>query len=142
MQWDPSSGAGFTTNAKPWLPIPPSSAAYNVATESKDPNSIFNTYKRLLALRKTDPAIRDGSQESVNNDDPNVFAYLRRGGKRTVLVALNMSSHPHTVAFHLGATGIAGTRLTPLYSAPPASGTIPLDRVELPPFAALVAAVE
>jgi len=31
--------------AKPWLPVPPSAATYNVDAEAKDPNSIFNTYQ-------------------------------------------------------------------------------------------------
>jgi alpha-glucosidase len=143
MQWDGSALTGFTTSAKPWLPVPPSAATYNVESERKDPNSIFNTYKRLLALRKTDPALRDGSQQSINNDDPEVVAFLRREGDRTVLVALNMSGHARTVPFHLQANGVKGTRLTPLLSTPAAgSSSIPLDHVELAPFAALVAAVE
>ena len=106
----PPPRPGFTTNTKPWLPVPPTASSYNVETESKDPNSIFNTYKHLLALRKADPALRDGWQESINDDDPNVFAFLRHAGDETVLVALNMSAHPHTIAFHLAAEGIAGTR--------------------------------
>ncbi len=143
MQWNASSDAGFTTNAKPWLPIPPSASTYNVETESKDPNSIFNLYKHLLALRKSDPALRDGTQQSINNDDPNVFAFLRRFGNRTVLVALNMSEHAHTVAFKLAPMGIAGTKLTPLVSAPAQKQqSIPLDHVALEPFGAIVAAVD
>lgn len=143
MQWNDSKDAGFSTAAKTWLPIPPSYAAYNVAAESKDPNSIYNAYKRLLALRKSDPALRDGDQVSIDNDDKNVFAFLRRSGSRTVLVALNMSSHAHTVHFDLAPQGVAGTKLAPLFSAPASSAPIiPLDRVELEPFAALVAAVE
>jgi alpha-glucosidase len=139
MQWDASAGSGFTTNAKPWLPIPPSASTYNVETETKDPNSIFSVYKHLLSLRKTDPALRDGTQESINNDDPNVFAFLRRSGDRTVLVALNMSNHAHTVAFHLS----AGTKLTPLLTTPSMSTqAIPLDRVALPPFGTIVAVVD
>ena len=138
MQWNVASGAGFTTNAKPWLPIPPSSTTYNVETESKDPNSIYNVYKRLLALRKSDPALRDGVQESIDNDDPSVFAFLRRMPDRTVLVALNMSAHPHTVALHL-----AGKKLKPLVTTPTQNTeTIPLDHVTLAPFATIVAVVE
>ena len=92
MQWDGPPQAGFTTAAKPWLPVPPSAAEVNVAAESKNPDSIFNAYKRLLALRKSDAALRDGSYEALNENDPNVFAFLRRSGDRTVLVALNMSA--------------------------------------------------
>jgi len=143
MQWDSSPGAGFTTSAKPWLPVPPSAATYNVEAESKDSNSIYNTYKCLLALRKTDAALRDGSQESVNESDRDVFAFIRRTGDRTVLVALNMSDHPHTMAFRLSDNGISGTKLAPLFTSPgPGSESIPLDHVVLPPFGTLVAAVE
>jgi alpha-glucosidase len=143
MQWDPSPQAGFSTAAKPWLPVPPSAKTYNVDAESKDPNSIFNTYKSLLALRKTDPALRDGSQESIDETDRDVFAFIRRAGDHTVLVAMNMSAHPHTVAFHLGDKGISGTKLSPLFSSPaPRSESILLEHVALPPFGTLVATVE
>lgn len=139
MQWDGSAGAGFTTATKPWLPIPPTAATYNVESESKDADSIFNVYKRLLALRKTDAALRDGTQESINNDDPNVFAFVRRSAERTVLVALNMSNHPHTVSFHLA----SGAKLTPLLTTPSsASESVPLDHVALPPYGTIVAVVE
>jgi hypothetical protein len=58
-------------------------------------------------------------------------------------VALNLSAHPHTVAFHLVNKGITGTRLAPLFSSPASnSESIPLDHVALPPFGTLVAAVE
>jgi alpha-glucosidase len=143
MQWDATAEAGFTTSAKPWLPVPPSASSYNVEAESKDPNSIFNTYKRLLALRKSDSALRDGWQKSINESDPSVFAFLRHAGDKTVLVALNMSPHPHTMAFHLASEGIAGTRLAPLYNSSDSSAeSIPLEHVTLAPFGALVAAVE
>jgi alpha-glucosidase len=143
MQWDSSGEAGFTVAAKPWLPVPSSATQYNVEAESKDPESIFNAYKRLLALRKSEPALRDGTQENVNENDPNVFAFLRKSGDAAVLVALNMSGHERTVSFHLAERGVRGTSLTLLYSSPNQSaGSISLDHVVLPPFAALVAEVK
>ncbi len=141
MQWDSTAQAGFTTAGKAWLPIPPSAAQYNVETEKKDPDSIFNAYKQLLALRKTDPALRDGSYEAVNEDDANVYAYLRKSGDEAVLVALNMSNKSRTVAFRLAAMGVKGKNATPLYSSTAAAGALRLDHIELPPFGALVAAV-
>lgn len=142
MQWDATPNAGFTTAAKPWLPVPPSAARYNVEAERKDPNSIFNAYKRLLALRRTDPALRDGSYQAVNQDDPNVFAFLRQSRGETVLVALNMSDRARTLSFHLTAWGVKGAQATPLYGAPGTTGAVRLDHVVLPPFGALVAKVE
>jgi alpha-glucosidase len=99
MQWSASLQAGFTAATKPWLPIPPTSANYNVEAESKDPDSILNTYKRLLVLRKTEPALRDGFQISIG-DDPDVFAYLRKTDTEAVIVMLNMSAKQKTFAFN------------------------------------------
>ena len=142
MQWDASSEAGFTTAGKPWLPVPPSAAQYNVEAERRDPSSIYKAYKRLLALRKNDPALRDGSYEALNVSDPNVFAFLRRSGNETVLVALNMSSALQTVSYHLADRGVPGSALEPLYSSTEARDSIPLDHVVLPPFAALLGRVK
>ena len=139
MQWDAMTNAGFTSADKPWLPIPPSSQTYNVETERKDPNSIFNTYKKLLAMRKTNPALRDGTQEDIDEKDPNVYAFLRRSGNKAVLVALNMSGKAQKVKFDWESHGAHGT-LNPLYE----SGEIANDKgnlVMLGPYAAIVAEI-
>ena len=143
MQWDGAAGAGFTTAAKPWLPIPPSAAQYNVETEAKDPDSIFNCYKTLLKLRNTNAALRDGTQESINEDAENVFAFVRRSGDKAVLVVLNMSEKAQSLGFDLVNLGVKGNRLTPLVKAGEAMVS-PADpsRVALGPFGALVAMVE
>ena len=141
MQWDASTGAGFTTASKPWLPIPPSASKYNVESESQDPDSILNAYKRLLSLRRTEPALRDGAQVSINNEDSNVFAFLRRSGDATVLVALNMSGKARKITFDWAAQGVHGTKLVPLYYSPQFSSD-KFNRVELEPYGALVARIE
>ena len=143
MQWDSSPKAGFTISSKPWLPVPPTAATYNVEKEKQDPGSIFNAYRRLLALRQSEPALRDGSYEAVNEDDPSVFAYLRRTEGSTVLVALNMSAEPRTISVNLAAKGIQGTTARPLYNSPSSAvEAAPLDNIALEPFGVLVAAVK
>ena len=141
MQWDATPQAGFTTVQKPWLPIPPSSTKYNVETQSKDSDSIFNAYKRLLSLRKSEPALRDGAQVSINDSDQNVFAFLRSTGEATIVVALNMSSKPQKIALDWNSHGVKGSKIVPLFYTPKFSADGG-NRVELPPFAALVAKVE
>jgi alpha-glucosidase len=140
MQWDASANAGFTTG-KPWLAIPPSAKNYNVETESKDPNSIFNTYKKLLALRKSNAALRDGKQVDIDEKNPDVYSFLRRVGDETVLVALNMSGKPRTVNLDWSPHGIHATGLNSLYASP---GTKlgSTKAIELAPFAAVVAEVK
>jgi alpha-glucosidase len=140
MQWDDKANAGFTTG-NPWLKVPPSAQQYNVETESRNPDSILNCYKRLLALRKSDNALRDGDQVSINNDDPDVFAFLRRSGKETVLVALNMSAKSRVIQLDFKTAGVHGSKLTPLYSSPKFTSDS-WDRIELAPFGAVVARIE
>ena len=66
MQWNDKPNAGFST-ATPWLPVPPSYKTHNVATESKDPDSILNFYKSVLALRHTNHALLDGNYVALND---------------------------------------------------------------------------
>jgi alpha-glucosidase len=139
MQWTPAPDAGFTTSAKPWLPIPPSASTYNVETEMKDPNSIFNTYRQLLGLRKSEPALHDGSYESINRNDPNVFAFLRKTKQSSILVALNMSAQPRTIAV----TAVKSRTAHILYSTQAAgSDSVQLDKITLEPFGVLVAKIK
>jgi alpha-glucosidase len=145
MQWDSSQSAGFSTAAKTWLPVPPSAEQYNVTEEAKDPNSIFNFYKHVIALRRDMPALHDGSYVAVNRADPNVLAYLRTttNGSDPVLVVLNMSAGSQSVNFSLKGFGVNGNSLHVLLSAPEqASPDFPLTGVRLAPFGVLIAAVQ
>jgi len=142
MQWDAGTHAGFTTGGKPWLPIPPTAAMYNVETESRSPDSIFSTYKRLLALRKSEPALRDGEYEAIDENDTHVFAYLRKAGNEFIVVALNMSAQPRTISLQQ-----AGATAEALYLSPSGKSTAPpevlnLAKVTLQPFGIVVAKVK
>ncbi|GAC1674831.1 MAG: alpha-amylase family glycosyl hydrolase [Candidatus Acidiferrum sp.] len=108
MQWDTSKDAGFSTAEHPWLPVPPSSKEYNVTAESSDPHSILSFYKRLLSLRRSEPALREGSYVPLDRDDPFVFAYLRKktGQERAILVVLNMSGEARTINLDVASHGV------------------------------------
>jgi glycosidase len=143
MQWDATNNAGFSTAAKTWLWIPGSSKQVNVASETKDPNSIFNWYKKLIALRRSNVAVRDGKYVTVNPDDPNVLSFLRQSGDTTVLVALNMSAQPQTLAYDLGAQGVKTTSGQILMAAPAASSkSVNLKKATIPAFGVLIAEVK
>jgi alpha-glucosidase len=137
MQWNSSANAGFSKK-DPWLPVPESYQTHNVASESKDPNSILNLYKKLLALRHTNTALREGSYTALNEDDPNVLSYLRTFKGKAVLVALNMSDAPRTMKFDLAKQGFVTFTLTPLV------GSFESDKsgiFGLKPFGAVIAEV-
>ena len=138
MQWNDTPNAGFSTKA-PWLPVPPSYTTHNVASESKDPNSILSFYKQLLALRHTNPALLDGNYIALNESDENVLSYLRNYKGQAVLVALNMSASPQQVKFDLGGQGFASARFKSLVATPQATASG--QTVSLPPFGVFVAEV-
>jgi alpha-glucosidase len=119
MQWDTSANGGFSTGQQPWLPVAPSASTYNVAAESQDPNSILSFYKRLLALRRSEPALREGLYLPLNQEDPYVLSFLRKkpGKGDAVLVVLNMSAEARTVKFDLSAEGVKESSAKPLIVA-------------------------
>jgi alpha-glucosidase len=113
MQWSDAANGGFSTPT-PWLPVPDTYKTYNVATEEKDPDSILNFYKKLLALRHTDQALLEGEYVALNEDDSNILSYLRRYKNEAVLVVLNMSGSPQRVNFDLAGKGFGGAQLATL----------------------------
>jgi alpha-glucosidase len=144
MQWDDSKDAGFSTADRTWLPVAPDYVRRNVGEETADPNSILNFYKRVIALRRGEPALRDGAYVTVNREDQHVLSFLRRnpGAGESVLVALNMSAKERTTSFHLEREGIketSGRLLVPLAGG---AGRVALSNVTLPPYGVLVAAVK
>jgi len=147
MQWDTTKDSGFSTADHPWLPIPPSVAEYNVSVESRDPHSILSFYKRLLALRQSEPALRDmrdGNYVSLDRDDPYVFAYLRKNSGKgdSMLVVLNMSGEPRTVKLDLFALGFKADAAKTVLSAPEiGQDTVPLTHLTVPPFGVFLGSV-
>ena len=59
MQWDSSPHAGFTTGT-PWLQVNPNYTKINAAAQERDPCSILHFYRRLIALRREQPALSRG----------------------------------------------------------------------------------
>jgi alpha-glucosidase len=138
MQWNTGVNAGFSEKA-PWLPVPPSYKTHNVASESADPNSVLSLYKKVLALRHTNPALLDGTYTALNQDDPNVMSYLRSYKGKAVLVALNMSAVPQKAAFDLSSEGFGKASLNMLIASPGAA--VKGNVVSLEPYGLLIAEV-
>jgi alpha-glucosidase len=93
MQWTGGSGAGFTTG-RPWLRIGPDAATRNVAAQTADPDSVLATYRRLLAARRGNEALRVGSFRRVPVAGEDVLAYHRRTDAHEALVVVNFSAEP------------------------------------------------
>src|SRR6266481_1540289 len=144
MQWDASKDAGFSTAERPWLPVPPSSAEYNVQAESQDPGSILSFYKSLLALRRSAPALRDGKFLPLDQDNQYVLSFLRKtpGHGDSILVVLNMSAEPRTVRFALDVQGVKESSARPLIAVPKiAPESTVLSHFTVPAFGVFIGSV-
>jgi oligo-1,6-glucosidase len=139
MQWSDGANAGFT-RATPWLPVPPSAAAHNVARESRDADSILQFYKHLLALRHQNRALLDGDYVPLNPEDPNVLSYLRRYQGEAVLVVLNMSANAQKVRLDLEPQGFPAARAQTLLSTA-GQGESAISALSLEPFAVYIAEI-
>lgn len=91
MQWTAGEYAGFS-NVRPWIDVNPNKNAINVALDRADPDGVFDFYAALTRLRHTHPVIVQGGYEPLAEQDPAVFAYLRRKGPKTLLVVANLSA--------------------------------------------------
>jgi alpha-glucosidase len=91
-----------------------------VEAESKETGSILSFYKQLIALRRSNPALRNGRYLPLNREDLFVLSFLRKkpGSSDAILVVLNMSAEPRTVKFDLAAHGVKESSATPLIAAP------------------------
>lgn len=89
MQWDATSGAGFTTSPHPWRPIHPRHAETNVAVEAVDKNSIYSYYHELLCLRNSTPALQDGTCTIIPSGK-DIFMYRREKDGDSYTIIVNM----------------------------------------------------
>jgi oligo-1,6-glucosidase len=101
VQWDSSPNAGFTTGT-PWLATNPDHTEVNAAAQVGTPGSVFEHYRRLIALRHEDPVVTDGDFELLLPDHPSIWAFLRRGSDAELLVAANFSSDVVSAGLPLG----------------------------------------
>jgi alpha-glucosidase len=94
MQWDGTGSAGFTKGT-PWLPVADDYETNNVAAARKDPASMLTLHRRLLALRRAEPALAIGSYVPVEAE-ADMLAYTRERDGRRFLVVLNLGNRPRT----------------------------------------------
>jgi alpha-glucosidase len=134
MQWSSAPQAGFSTQ-EPWLPLNPDWRTRNVEAQRSDPRSLFHWYRRLLRLRREQPALHRGSFRVLPQPSPHVFGYVRQHGGQRITVLLNFSSQPQPVRLEAGATWrvlLASSGLEP-------GEVLPGERLELPGDGVLLA---
>jgi alpha-glucosidase len=89
MPWRAEAAhAGFST-IEPWLPVDPRHPPLAVDLQDADPASMLNLTRRLIALRKREPALRLGSLRFLDAPAP-VLAFERTRGEDTLTCVFNL----------------------------------------------------
>ncbi len=92
MQWNDSQNAGFTSG-QPWLKVNPNYKEINAESQLKDENSIFNYYKKLIKIRKSNPVVVYGKYELMLEENKEIFAYTRTLENEMLLVICNFTGN-------------------------------------------------
>ncbi len=145
MQWDTSENAGFSNAPTTWLPVAPDYKQVNVKVEEGQSDSLLNWYKQLIAMRSSNPTLRDGAMVMIDKTNPNVFSFVRLGvaGHPAIVVSLNCTAEPQTVTLDTKSAGVSGSAVsTVLTDAPSLANTTSLNGIVLPPFSSWIGSVK
>lgn len=90
MQWTSGKNGGFS-QAEPWIPMADHADRITVEAQEKEADSILGFYKKLIAVRKANPVIAEGSIAFMETENPDVLAYERCLGEGRILVWNNLT---------------------------------------------------
>jgi maltose alpha-D-glucosyltransferase/alpha-amylase len=109
MQWSPDRNGGFSRADPARLVLPPIQdpiygfQAVNVEAQARDPHSLLNWTRRMLAVRAHSKAFGRGALRLLYPSNRKVLAYLREEGSDTVLCVFNLSRTAQAVELDLSA---------------------------------------
>ncbi|MBP2561289.1 oligo-1,6-glucosidase [Neorhizobium galegae] len=96
MQWSAAPYGGFSTGV-PWIEVNPNYSTINAERGMTDEKSIWNHYRKLIALRKAHQVIVYGLYQSWLDSHPNVFVYSRTLDKERLVVVANFAARDVTI---------------------------------------------
>jgi maltose alpha-D-glucosyltransferase/alpha-amylase len=109
MQWTPDRNAGFSTCEPARVVFPPvADAVYgyqvkNVESQVKSTASLLHWTRRLIEVRKQNPAFGMGSFVDLGGSNPSVFSFVREWGDDQVMCVNNLSRSAQPVELDLRA---------------------------------------
>jgi maltose alpha-D-glucosyltransferase/alpha-amylase len=107
MQWSPDRNGGFSRADPAELILPPimdplyGFQAINVEAQSRDPHSLLNWLKRMLAVRKEHQAFGRGRLRFLRPQNRKVLAYLREYEGDVILCVANVGRTAQAVELDL-----------------------------------------
>ncbi|QEL55685.1 alpha-glucosidase family protein [Chromobacterium paludis] len=108
MPWRHDLADGGFGSETPWLPMPDAHRRLAVDVQDADPDSCLAFYRRFIAWRRGQPALKDGDIRFLD-DDAQVLAFTRDD---TTLCVFNLSPEPRGYTLPAEAEELAGCPLT------------------------------
>src|SRR5581483_4339057 len=109
MQWRPERNAGFSSADPQRIYLPPimdpiyGYQAVNVEAQEREPSSVLNWMRRMLAVRKTVKAFGRGKLAFLKPRNRKVLAYLREFGDEIILCVFNLARSAQPAELDLAA---------------------------------------
>ncbi|WP_119459240.1 maltose alpha-D-glucosyltransferase [Rhodospirillaceae bacterium SYSU D60014] len=109
MQWAPDRNSGFSKADPQGLYLPPimdpvyGFQSVNVEAQSRSSSSLLNWMKRIIAVRKMQPAFGRGALKFLYPGNRKIVAYLREYEDNSILCVANLSRSPQPVELDLSA---------------------------------------
>jgi len=97
MTWTAAPGRGFS-DGEPWIAFSSDDPAVSVEAQRADPESLWSTYRTLLAVRRGLPALTRGTTSLLRPEAPQLLAFVRQDGAVRVLVVANLGARPAVLA--------------------------------------------
>lgn len=107
MQWSPDRNGGFSRADPAALVLPAimdplyGFGAVNVEAQSRDPHSLLNWVRRMLAVRQQHKAFGRGTLRFLYPKNRKILAFLREYEDETILCVVNVSRTPQPVELDL-----------------------------------------
>ncbi len=107
MQWTPDRNAGFSTAEPSRLYLPANQDSIygyqvtNVESQTRNTSSLLHWTRRMIQLRKANPAFGVGSFADLGGSNPSVLSFVREFGDDIVLCVNNLSRFPQAVELDL-----------------------------------------
>ena len=92
---DEGKHAGFSHADEAYLPVPESHREKAVSIQERDPDSMLNFMRGLMAWRKNQPALMTGRTIVLDAPAP-VLSFVRQCGEQTMLCAFNLAANAVT----------------------------------------------
>jgi maltose alpha-D-glucosyltransferase/alpha-amylase len=107
MQWSSDRNGGFSRADPERMYVPLNVdpvhgyQALNVEAQKRNPSSLLQWTRRMVGVRKAEPAFAQGEYRDIDGDNPSVLSFVREFDGDTILCVNNMSAFAQAVKLDL-----------------------------------------